>query len=76
MAYANVKFVQVLLECGADPYVTDMNGADSLHFASTLGRAENVEYWVSHFSGGRWDVNRGLDLNGATALHCAVYFGS
>ena len=73
MAFACVEIVEMLLNKGADPYIVDKSGIDSLMFASTLGRAENVTFWLSRFPD--WDVNRGNIMNGATALHCAVFFG-
>ena len=45
------------LKKGADPYTEDKNGMDCLMLASTLGRAENVTFWLSRFPD--WDVNRG-----------------
>ena len=73
MCFAGVEIVEMLLKKGADPYVQDGNGLDCLMLASTLGRAENVTFWLSRFP--EWDVNRGNKVNGSTALHCAVYFG-
>ena len=73
MSFAGVEIVEMLLKKGADPYIEDKNGMDCLMLASTLGRAENVTFWLSQFPD--WDVNRGNSLNGSTALHCAVYFG-
>ena len=45
----DVEIVEMLLENGADPYVEDKNGVDSLMLASTLGRAENMTFWLSQF---------------------------
>ena len=73
MCFAGVEMVEMLLKKGADPYIEDKNGMDCMMIASTLGRAENVTFWLSRFPD--WDVNRGSSLNGATALHCSVYFG-
>ncbi|MDC3321555.1 ankyrin repeat domain-containing protein [bacterium] len=42
-------------------------------YASTLGRTENIKYWLSKYK--NWDINRGSSINGSTALHCAVFFG-
>ena len=71
MCFAGVEIVEMLLKKGADPYIEDKNGVDCLMFASTVGRAENVTFWLSRFPD--WDVNRGNSLNGSTALHIVFY---
>ena len=73
MCCAGVEIVEMLLKKGADAYIEEKNGIDCLMFASTVGRAENVTFWLSRFPD--WDVNRGNSLNGATALHVAVFVG-
>jgi hypothetical protein len=73
MGFAGVEIVEMLLKKGADPNTEEENGIDCLMLASTLGRAENVTFWLSRFPD--WDVNRGNSLNGATALHVAVFVG-
>jgi len=73
MCFASVKIVQMLLENGANPFAADRNGMDSLMLACMLGRAQNIKFWISQFQ--NWDINRGNNLNGSTALHCAIYFG-
>ena len=73
MSFAGVEIVEMLLKKGADPYIEEKNGMDCLMLASTLGRAENVTFWLSRFKD--WDVNRGLFLNGATgSRRCHVCF--
>ena len=73
MCFAGVEIVEMLLKKGADPYIEDKNGMDCLMLASTLGRDQNVIFWLSRYPD--WDVNRGNSLNGATALHAAVFVG-
>jgi len=73
MAFASVNVVRMLLESGADPKISDMNGADPLMYASTFGRVQNIKLWLSRFP--KWSINRGMTMNGSTALHCAVFFG-
>jgi ankyrin repeat protein len=73
MSFASVEIVEMLLKKGADPYIEDKNGMDCLMLASALGRDVNVTFWLSRFPD--WDVNRGNSLNGATALHVAVFVG-
>jgi len=73
MSFASVQIVNMLLEKGANPFATDINGVDSLMFACASGQVQNVEFWISKFQD--WDVNRGNTLNGSTALHASVYFG-
>ena len=41
--------------------------------ACVFGRDDTVAFWLSKFL--KWDLNRGNSINGATALHCAVYAG-
>jgi len=73
MSCASVSIVKMLLESGANPYINDKYGVDSLMCACTLGRVKNVKFWLSKFQD--WDIHRGNAINGSTALHCAIYFG-
>jgi len=73
MFLASVNIVRLLLESGANPLVTDKNGIDSLMYACTFGRDQNVKFWLDRFPS--WDLSRGTTVNGSTALHTAVYFG-
>jgi len=73
MYFGSAQVVEMLLNCGACPDVSDQNGMDPMMFACVPGRVENIKYWLARFP--RWNVNRGNMVNGATALHCSVYFG-
>jgi len=73
MIISSVNIVRMLLESGADPKISDMNGADPFIYASVMGRVQNIKLWLSRFP--RWNINRGTTLNGSSALHAAVYFG-
>jgi ankyrin repeat protein len=71
MCFADVSIVSMLLESGANPKVTDINGADSLIYASTLGRVRNIKFWLCRFPS--WNINRANTVNGSTALHTVLF---
>ena len=73
MMLASKEVVSMLLKFGANPMSVDVIGIDSSMYAAICGRSDNIEMWLSQFPG--WNFSRGATVNGATALHCAVYFG-
>jgi ankyrin repeat protein len=73
MSFASAKIVEMLLEKGANPFMTNKNGMDACMAACAFARHQNVQIWLSRFKD--WDLNRGNSMNGATALHTAVYVG-
>ena len=56
----------MLLESGANPYDTDINGLDPLMCASVVGQLECVKMWLERFK--NWDLNRKDTLFGGNAL--------
>merc|ERR1711937_922439 len=48
MTLASSAMVQLLLENGADPYVTTEGGDNALGAACSFGRYENVKFWTKH----------------------------
>ena len=65
--------VCALLEHGANPYESDVNGNDPFMFACMFGRTENVKFWLKRFSD--WDLERKNKIVGSVALGQAVYMG-
>jgi len=70
MTFGSCDVVQILLQNGADPYISDRSGNDPLMCACMFNRLTNVKFWLKHFE--KWDLNRCNQL-GSTALGGAVY---
>jgi ankyrin repeat protein len=73
MAVSGPEIVSLLLDHGADPSETDTIGFDAFMIASTLGRIENVKYWLKRFP--EWDVKRKNKIAGDCALSLALFQG-
>ncbi|MDC3321375.1 ankyrin repeat domain-containing protein [bacterium] len=73
MMTSGPEIVSMLLKFGANPTLCDNIGGDSIMYAAIFGRSDNISMWLSKFP--MWNLSRGTKVNGATALHCAVYFG-
>ena len=65
--------VCLLLQHGADPYESDVNGNDAFMFASIFGRTDNVKFWLKRFPD--WDLERKNKVVGGVAIGHAVYMG-
>jgi len=73
MGCASSEIVSLLLEHGANPQATDVAGNTALHFASIVGRTDNVKFWLSRFP--KWDLEKKNKVVGGVALGNAVYMG-
>ncbi len=73
MAFASSEMVQLLLESGANPYATEINGDNSLMCACSLNRVENVKFWLKEFPD--WNLEARNKIVGGIALGLAVYMG-
>eukprot|EP00039_Didymoeca_costata_P014863 m.245744 g.245744 ORF g.245744 m.245744 type:complete len:854 (-) comp16109_c3_seq10:48-2609(-) len=67
----HVRVVQLLLEEGADPEKTGMNGANALHIAASMGHTEVMEMLIEHGA----NVNAQHKFAKSTALHFAAEMG-
>ena len=56
MCFASPEIVTALLDAGADVETTDIMGNDSFMAACGMGRLDNIEMWLSRYSG--WSINR------------------
>ena len=65
--------VCLLLQHGADPYESDVNGNDAFMFASAFGNTENAKFWLERFPD--WDLERKNKVAGGIALGQAVHMG-
>ncbi len=72
MVVGSPDVVEVLLQNGADPYLTGKNGNCPLMCACVYGRLDNVRMWIERFQ--NWDLEKRSKIGG-TALGCAVYMG-
>ena len=73
MTIASPEIVQLLLENGANPYATDVNGNSPFMCACTYNRVDNVKFWLKQFP--MWNLEARNTVVGGFALGCAVYMG-
>ncbi len=74
MATASPEVITMLLEYGTKVDSVDVMGNDACIFASTFGRAKNLECWLASVKD--WDLNRQNTVVGGCALGNAVYMGA
>ena len=65
MAFASPAMVKLLLENGANPYITEITGSNSLMAACMCNRLDNVKCWLTEFPD--WDLDT-RNKFGASAL--------
>jgi ankyrin repeat protein len=73
MTTSQPEIVSLLLDYGAGPFETEINGSDPLMYACAVGRTENVNFWLDRFPD--WDLQRKNTVLGGVALGCAVFMG-
>ena len=73
MVFGSPRMVEILLQEGASPYITDKNGNDPLMCACVYGRLSNVTFWLDRFT--HWDINKLRGKFGANVMSCAVMMG-
>jgi ankyrin repeat protein len=73
MFMSSPEIVIALLDAGANPKVTDINGSDAFMAACVSGQLENTKAWLNKFP--TWNVNRRHPKFGSSALNLAAYFG-
>jgi len=56
MAMSTPKVVEILLDHGIDPTVSDITGNHPFLFACILNRVDNVKYWLDRFPD--WDLEK------------------
>ena len=54
MVFGSTETVKILLENGANPYLTDKNGNNPLMCACVYGRLNNVKFWMKRFK--NWNL--------------------
>mgnify|MGYP001498055452 CR=1 FL=1 len=74
MVFGSSDVVEILLESGASPYITDKNGNDPLMCACVYGRLDNVKFWLERNSFKDWNLETRGTL-GNVAMGNAVYMG-
>ena len=74
MVVGSPRVVEILLQEGANPYITDKNGNDPLMCACVYGRLVNVKFWLERKRFKDWNLETRAKLGGV-ALGCAVYMG-
>lgn len=72
MAFGSPDIVELLLENGANPYISSTKGNNSLMCACAYGQLENVKFWLGRFRD--WNLSTKGKL-GNDALGNAVYMG-
>ena len=73
MTFSNPDTVKVLLDHGADPYITDITGNNPFMFACAYGRLNNVKLWMQQYR--NWDLEARDKMTGAFALGNCVFMG-
>lgn len=74
MAFARWGVVELLLEAGSDPKAKDSQGKDVLMYAAITGNYAVIDPWLRRFPA--WDLDRGQQVLGKTALHLAIFLGA
>jgi len=73
MFMSTPEVVEMLLDQGFDPMLSDVAGNDPLMFSCFSNHIENVKYWLKRFP--NWDLERTNHVVGGVALGCALYMG-
>ena len=71
MFQGNTELAQLLMECNADPNVTDVFGNTPLHQAARKGHKEVTRLLIRSHA----DLNVARRIGGETPLHRAVHSG-
>ena len=67
------EIVEMLLDRGFDPMLSDVAGNHPFLFACISNRVDNVKFWLKRFP--EWDLEKPNRVFGGVALGCAVYMG-
>ena len=74
MVLGSCEMVEILLNHGANPYITDVNKFDPLMCACVYRRAENVRYWLTRFPEYRINKKRGKFGSKRKSCTCVTFF--
>ena len=73
MFMGSPEIVEMLLDRGFDPMLSDIAGNHPFLFACISNRVENVKLWLKRFP--EWNLEAPNRVVGGVALGCALYIG-